>query len=91
MVAISNGMPAAHLPGLTWLKSSFSGAQGECVEVAELPTGEVAMRNSRDPKGPALIYTRAEIAAFVAGIKNGEFDHAARHSHRSTRSHTSAR
>jgi hypothetical protein len=33
------------------------------------------MRNSRDPHGPALVYTPAEIAAFLAGAKEGEFDH----------------
>jgi Domain of unknown function (DUF397) len=32
------------------------------------------MRNSREPGGPALVYTRAEIAAFLAGVRNGEFD-----------------
>jgi hypothetical protein len=42
--------------------------------VAELANGEIAVRNSRNPAGPALIYTRAEIAAFLAGAKNGEFD-----------------
>ena len=36
--------------------------------------GEIAVRNSRNPTGPALIYTRAEIAAFLTGAKNGEFD-----------------
>jgi hypothetical protein len=40
-----------------------------------LPDGEVAVRNSRFPGGPALVYTRAEIAAFLAGAKDGEFDH----------------
>jgi len=44
------------------------------VEVAELPGGSIAMRNSRFPAGPALVYTRAEIAAFLAALKNGEFD-----------------
>jgi hypothetical protein len=68
-------MRANHIADVAWRKSSHSGAQGgNCVEVAELPTGEVALRNSRDPEGPALIYTRAEIAAFVAGAKDGEFD-----------------
>jgi len=42
--------------------------------VAPLPDGEVAVRNSRHPSGPALIYTRAEIAGFLAGAKAGEFD-----------------
>jgi hypothetical protein len=32
------------------------------------------MRNSRDPHGPALVYTAAEVSAFIAGSKNGEFD-----------------
>jgi hypothetical protein len=42
--------------------------------VAQLASGEIAVRNSRHPSGPALVYTRAEIAAFLAGAKNGEFD-----------------
>ena len=44
-------------------------------EVATLPGGEIAVRNSRFPGGPVLVYTRAEIAAFLAGAKDGEFDH----------------
>ena len=44
------------------------------MEVAELPGDSVAMRNSRFPAGPALIYTRAEIAAFLAALRDGEFD-----------------
>lgn len=71
---IRNGMPAAQLAGTTWTKSSYSGAIGNCVEVAPLVGGDIAMRNSRFPEGPALVYTRAEIAAFVAGAKDGEFD-----------------
>ena len=59
---------------LTWRKSAASNPNGDCVELARLPAGEIAMRNSRDPRGPALIYTRAEIAAFLAGAKDGEFD-----------------
>ena len=70
-----NGMPATELAGLTWLKSQRSGPTGgNCVEVAFLPSGEVAMRNSRDPEGPALIYTRAEIEAFLGGVNDGDFD-----------------
>ena len=72
--SIFNGMPAADLRGAEWRKSSFSGAQGNCVEVARLDSGEFAVRNSRHPQGPALVYTEAEIAAFVAGAKAGEFD-----------------
>ena len=69
-----NGMPAAHLRHVAWRKSSASNSQGACVELASLDSGELAVRNSRNPDGPALIYTRAEIAALIAGIKMGEFD-----------------
>ncbi|MFD1147914.1 DUF397 domain-containing protein [Saccharothrix hoggarensis] len=71
---VHNGMSAADLPGVTWRKSARSGALGNCVEVAALGSGDIAMRNSRFPEGPALVYTRAEIAAFVAGARDGEFD-----------------
>lgn len=70
----SNGVRADLLDDAKWVKSSYSGYQGNCVEVATLPTGEIAMRNSRFPTGPALVYTREEISAFVAGAKDGEFD-----------------
>ncbi len=72
---VTNGM-SAHLigDGVQWRKSTASNPSGNCVEVAALPDGSVAMRNSRDPAGPALVYTRAEITAFLAGVKNGEFD-----------------
>ncbi|MFE9068495.1 DUF397 domain-containing protein [Streptomyces violaceusniger] len=70
-----NGTPASAITGAQWIKSALSNAQGACVELAKLPDGEVAMRNSRHPEGPALVYTQAEIAAFVAGAKSGDFDH----------------
>lgn len=71
---IHNGMAAAGLPGATWRRSRHSGAVGNCVELASVDGGAVAVRNSRYPNGPALVYTRAEIAAFLAGAKDGEFD-----------------
>ena len=69
-----NGIPADELGGVTWQKSSFSNPNGNCVELAQLPGGGIAMRNSRDPHGPALVYTPAELSAFLEGSKNGEFD-----------------
>jgi Domain of unknown function (DUF397) len=74
----ANGAPAADLGELSWRKSSASNPSGNCVEVAPLPDGTIAVRNSRDPNGAALVYTRAELAAFVAGARNGEFDDLAR-------------
>lgn len=60
------------IPG-PWIKSSHSGPTGgNCVEVALLADG-VAMRNSRDPDGPALLFTWAEWNAFLGGARDGEF------------------
>ena len=59
---------------IQWRKSTASGPSGNCVEVADLADGEVAVRNSRHPSGPVLVYTRAEIAAFIEGVRGGEFD-----------------
>jgi len=57
-----------------WIKSSYSGPTGgNCVEVAFLGGGDVAVRSSRNPDGPALIFTRAEWDAFLGGARDGEF------------------
>ncbi|MFI1800805.1 DUF397 domain-containing protein [Streptomyces sp. NPDC020379] len=69
-----NGMAATDLDGAVWRKSRHSNSQGSCVEFAKLPDGGIAMRNSRHPDGPALIYTVAEIEAMLLGVKDGEFD-----------------
>ena len=69
-----NGVPADRLPTARWRKSRASNPSGSCVEMAELPGRKVAIRNSRDKSGPALIYPRAELAAFLLSVKNGEFD-----------------
>jgi hypothetical protein len=71
---IMNGVPSGELGEVQWRKSKASNPSGNCVEFASLPGGEVAVRNSRYPEGPALVYTRAEVAAFLVGVKNGEFD-----------------
>lgn len=74
---IANGTPATQLPVSRWVKSSYS-TVGNCVELAQLPNGSVAVRNSTDPEGPALVYTKAEIEAFLRGAAAGEFDAFAR-------------
>ena len=75
MLQMYNGMAAAGLGVVAWHKSRHSNSQGNCVELARLPEGDVAVRNSRHPDGPVLIYTRAEIEALILGVKDGEFDY----------------
>jgi len=74
MTSIRNGMDASTLTGVTWIRSRRSGPTGgNCVEVAFLADGQIAVRNSRHPQGPALIFTRSEWDAFLGGAKDGEF------------------
>jgi Domain of unknown function (DUF397) len=60
--------------GSDWIKSSLSFSNGNCVEVANLPEGEIGVRNSRDVKGAVLRFTPDEWHAFLGGVQNGEFD-----------------
>lgn len=69
-----NGVAADSITEAEWTKSAASGPTGDCVEVARLANGDVAVRNSRDASGPALVYTRSEFRAFVTGARAGDFD-----------------
>ena len=63
------------LTGARWRKSSWSGNNGgNCVEVARNLPRVVAVRDSKDPEGPKLVFTPDEWRAFAAGVRDGEFD-----------------
>jgi hypothetical protein len=68
------------LSNAEWHRSSLSDGTESCVEIATVPGSKegseyvIALRNSDDPDGPALIFTPAEWDAFVAGVLAGEFD-----------------
>lgn len=61
-------------PVLVWRKSSQSAQQDNCVETANLPGGGRAVRDSKDPNGPALRFTSGAWQMFIGGVKNGTFD-----------------
>jgi hypothetical protein len=64
-------------PDLTtaqWHTSSFSGNNGTCVQIAALPNGRIAVRNSNYPEDGIILFTRTEINAWITRIKTGELD-----------------
>jgi hypothetical protein len=69
-----SGMPARDLGSEGWHKPWSGGNGGSCVEAMMLKDGRVALRQSTDPDGPALIYTHLEMKRFIQGAKAGEAD-----------------
>jgi hypothetical protein len=67
---VSGGLSAAR-----WIKSSHSSGSQECVEVAHLD-GMIGVRDSKDPSGPALVYTPAAWDGFTAALRRGQFESA---------------
>jgi len=68
-------MAARHpgLSGAVWRKSTRSSSTGQnCVEVAANLPGSVAVRDSKHPDGPKLIFTQSHWRAFVSGVKHGK-------------------
>ncbi|WP_327147147.1 DUF397 domain-containing protein [Nocardia sp. NBC_01329] len=61
------------MSGARWFKSSRSGASKECVEVAHLRGGEVGVRDSKNPTGPALAFAADEWDAFTGALRRGDF------------------
>jgi Domain of unknown function (DUF397) len=71
----SHGVRSAEIAAALWRKSSWSSYNGNCVEVARLQDGRIAVRDTKDRSiGPALIFTQPEWDAFLSGAKDGEFD-----------------
>lgn len=71
---VRNGMPARDLGAHDWRRPWSDDAGGACVEVKRLADGRVAVRQSTDPDGPALVFTPREMTTFLAGVKAGEAD-----------------
>ena len=71
---MTGDVPAGRLTPIIWRKSSYSGKEGNCVEIALLPGGAAALRDSLDPRGPVLVHRATCLAALVAAAKSGDFD-----------------
>ncbi|MGC0314436.1 DUF397 domain-containing protein [Kitasatospora acidiphila] len=67
-------MSNINLDSAQWVKSTYSGNGGNCLEIAANTPAVMLVRDSKDPKGPALTFTTEGFTAFVQGVKNGSFD-----------------
>jgi uncharacterized protein DUF397 len=68
-------MSATDLGTEGWEKPWSGPSGGQCVELKKLADGSVAVRRSTDPQGPALVYSRQEMTAFINGVRDGLADH----------------
>ncbi|MCP2257836.1 protein of unknown function (DUF397) [Streptoalloteichus tenebrarius] len=66
-------VPAPSLTGASWRTSSYTSGANNCVEVADFPT-VAAVRDSKNPTGPALLFARREWASFVRTVQGGRLD-----------------
>ncbi|MCW2919603.1 MAG: putative regulator protein [Actinomycetia bacterium] len=74
MIGVQSGMSASGIQDVTWKKSRRSNPSGNCVEIAELADGAIAVRDSRQQAGPALIYSRTEIGVLISRARAGGLD-----------------
>lgn len=73
-VGLSNGMLVSELGEVTWRKSCYSNSTGNCVEFAVLGDDLVGIRDSKHPEGPVLVFTSAEVAAWLEDLRSGGID-----------------
>ena len=71
MDLVPNHLLPAQLRAAKWRKSRHSNPSGNCVEMARLPGEQVAVRDSRRPDGPALLFSRAAWERFLCGVREG--------------------
>jgi Domain of unknown function (DUF397) len=70
-----HGICAEDVARAAWQKSSRSGYNGSCFEIARLRTDRIGVRDTKDKgSGPVLVFNQNEWNAFLAGVKAGEFD-----------------
>ncbi|TKA12687.1 DUF397 domain-containing protein [Actinacidiphila oryziradicis] len=65
--------PNAEILEAQWVTSSYSGGGNDCIQAAALPRGLHAVRDSKNPAGPALLMERAVWQSFVQGVRSGRF------------------
>jgi hypothetical protein len=73
MQRINDDLARLPVPRVAWRKSRYSNPCGSCVEMARLADGRMAVRNSRHPDDRVLVYSGAEMAAFIHSVKVGGF------------------
>jgi hypothetical protein len=76
-VTTNSGLSARQLKNAVWRKSSYSGSsEGQCVECADVTRTHsgIALRDSKDPTGAALLFTPDAFGGFIAAVKRPEFD-----------------
>lgn len=74
LIAAGREFKEQSVEGLKFRKSTYSGSGDNCVEIADLADGGMVVRDSKNPGGPTLRFTAGERDAFIAGVKDGEFD-----------------